>query len=76
MKAEDWFGVALRFVGLIALLYGVRDLLDHLLFRLDYFRLPETSPRYYVVTGLAQIFAGLYLLRGAPHVALRLPRRA
>jgi hypothetical protein len=66
MKAEDWFGVALRFVGLIALLYGVRDLIDHLLYRLGYFSFPETSPRYYVVMGLVQIFAGLYLLRGAP----------
>lgn len=66
MKAEDWFGVALRLVGLIALLHGLRDLVDHLLYRLGYFSFPETSPRYYVVMGLAQVFVGLYLLRGAP----------
>ena len=66
MKVEDWFRLAVRSAGLVVLLYGLRDLVDHLLYRLGYFSFPETSPRYYVVMGLVQFFAGLYLLRGAP----------
>ena len=66
MGAKDWFTLALRVVGVVLLLYGLRDLVDHLLYRLGYFNWPEISPLYYVVTGVAQALAGLYLVRGAP----------
>ena len=66
MRSEEWFALALRVLGVVGLNYGVWNLLDSLLFQLGYFTFPDTSPRYYVVTGLAYLFAGLYLLRGAP----------
>jgi hypothetical protein len=66
MAARDWFVLALRIVGVVLLLYGLRDLVDHLLYRLGYFNWTEVSPLYFVVTGVVQIAAGLYLVRGAP----------
>ncbi len=69
MTARDWFVLALRIVGVVLLLYGLRDLVDHLLYRLGYFSWPEVSPLYYVVMGVAQTAAGIYLVRGAPLLA-------
>jgi hypothetical protein len=66
MGAKDWFTLALRVVGVVLLLYGLRDLFEHLLYRLGYSNWPEVSPLYYIVTGVVQLFAGLYLVRGAP----------
>jgi hypothetical protein len=66
MGVKDWFTLALRVVGVVLLLYGLRDLVDHLLYRLGYFSWPEVSPLYYVVMGVVQTLAGLYLVRGAP----------
>lgn len=66
MTAKDWFEVALRVVGVLALIYGVGYLLDSLLFRLGYFNYPDSSPGYYVINGLFLLIVGLYLLYGAP----------
>ena len=66
MGAKDWFTLALRIVGVVLLLYGLRDLVDHLLYQLGYFNWPDVSPRYFVAVGAIQICAGLYLVRGAP----------
>ena len=68
MKSEEWFVLSLRVIGVVILTLGARDLLDALLFHLGYFSLLESSPRYFVVMGLAYILAGLYLMRGAPHL--------
>ena len=65
MGTKDWFTLALRIIGVVLLLYGLRDLVDHLLYRLGYFSWPEVSPLYYVVMGVVQVLAGLYLIRGA-----------
>ena len=69
MEAEDWFAVALRVVGVVTLVSGLGVLLDSLLFKLGYFFYPDSSPGYYLIVGLAQIVVGMYLARGAPHLA-------
>lgn len=66
MKAVDYFALALRIVGVLMLAYGIRDVVDSLLFKLGYFNYLDSTPSYYVITGLASTIAGLYLLRGAP----------
>lgn len=43
--------------------------------KLGYFTLPDTHPGYYLIYGGAQIFGGLYLIRGAPSlVSFAFPR--
>ena len=69
MRVEDWFAVAVRVVGVVIFIYGLGWLLDSFLFRLGYFNYLDTSPGYYLIVGLAQVLVGLYLVRGAPHLA-------
>ena len=66
MKAEDWFAVAVRVVGVVVLVPGLGLLLDYLLQRLGYFSIADTHPLYYLIFGCAQVMAGIYLIRGAP----------
>ncbi|MCA1615883.1 MAG: hypothetical protein LC800_17635 [Acidobacteria bacterium] len=68
MGAKDWFALALRIAGVVLLLYGLRDLVDHMLYQFGYFNWPDVSPRYFVVLGVVQVCAGLYLVRGAPQL--------
>ena len=68
MRVEEWFALAVRVIGVVITLYGIGYLLDSLLFRLGYFNFPESSPAYYAAAGLSYVFAGMYLIRGAPHV--------
>jgi hypothetical protein len=66
MEVKDWFALAIRVVGIALLLIpGLGTLLDSLLLKLGYFNLPDTQPSYFLVYGVAQIVAGLYLIRGA-----------
>jgi hypothetical protein len=69
MKANEYFVIALRVIGVVWVLYGLRELLDALLLSLGYFTQMDTSPRYYVVGGLFSFLAGLFLIRGAPLLA-------
>jgi len=69
MRVQDWFALAVRIVGFALLLIpGLFSLLDSLLLKLGYYSLPEThtSPGYFVIYGIAQVVAGLFLIRGAP----------
>ena len=68
MRAEEWFALALRIVGVIVLLHGTGYLLDSSLFRLGYFNYPETTPAYYLIAGIAYTVVGLCLIRFAPHI--------
>ena len=66
MRVDEWFALAVRVVGIVLLLIpGLGLLLDGLLFKLGYFNAPDTTPRYYLIYGTAQVVAGLYLIRGA-----------
>lgn len=69
MKADEYFVIALRVIGVVWVLYGLRELLDALLLSLGYFTQLEISPRYYVVGGLFSFLAGLFLIGGAPLLA-------
>jgi len=67
MKAQDWFALAVRIVGIALLLIpGLGTLLESLLLKLGYIILPDTYPAYYLIHGAAQVVAGLFLIRGAP----------
>ena len=68
MSVEQWLGLALRIVGAIVCLYGVGYLVDGALFHLEYFIYADSTVNYYIVVGLLYCAAGIYLLRGAPHV--------
>lgn len=66
MRVQDWFALALRVVGIAVLIPGLGLLLDSLLLKLGYFDAPDTHPAYYLISGAAQVIAGLYLIKGAP----------
>ena len=66
MKTEEWFGLAVRVIGVVALVYGAVYLLEALLFRFGYLNYPESVPGYFLITGLFHLLIGLYLIRGAP----------
>lgn len=68
MLVEDWFALAVRVFGVVTIISGLGVLLDSLLFKLGYFNYADSSPGYYLISGLAQIIIGLYLVRGAPHL--------
>ena len=68
MKAEDWVGVGIRVAGVLIFLSAMGLLLDSLLLKLGYFQYPDTSPAYYLIYGVVQAVAGLYLIRGASFV--------
>lgn len=69
MSVQDWFALAVRIVGVALLLVpGLFSLLDSLLMKLGYYSIPEmyTHPGYFFIHGIAQVVAGLFLIRGAP----------
>lgn len=63
MKPRDLFEAAVRVVGLFALLWGLWDLANAVLFYADYFRNPDMSYRYYLIYGWISIAIGLLLIR-------------
>ena len=65
MKAEDWLRLSLQVVGVLVCFSGFQHLLDSLLLHLGYFTYEDSSPGYFLITGLAYVFVGLYLMRGA-----------
>lgn len=65
LRVEELFGLALRIMGAVLVYYGLHNLLDALLFNLGYFNYPDSSPHYYLVSGLFLTVLGLYLVRGA-----------
>lgn len=69
MRAEEWFTLALRIIGVIIFLYGIGYLLDGSLFKLEFFNFAESSPAYYMIAGISYGIVGLYLMRGASHIA-------
>jgi len=64
MNAPVAFGMTVRVVGLLAFLYGLRQLLSLALILLS---TPDVFPiRYPLAMGAFSIAVGVYLLRGAP----------
>jgi len=68
MRAQDWFALAVRVVGLMTLITGLATLLDGFLLKLGYFTHIESSPAYYTIVGMANLVGGLCLILGAPVV--------
>ena len=65
MTPRELFDVAVRIVGVFALLWGIWDLANAALFYTDYFRSPDMTFRYYLIYGWVSIFTGLFLIRAA-----------
>ena len=68
MKVEEWFALVLKCLGIVIFLYGSGYLLDALLFHLRYFNYPESSPGYYLITGISYCVASLFLVLGTSHI--------
>ena len=68
MKPKEYLALALRIIGVLVILYGIRDLIDFPLGLLGYFTLQRTAYAYYLILGIGYLVVGLYLLRGAPHL--------
>jgi hypothetical protein len=66
IRVEELFALALRIIGLVLLFYGLQGLLDAALFKLGYFNFPDSSPGYYLISGLFCTVLGFYLVNGAP----------
>lgn len=65
MKPKDYFALALRVVGLLIAVDGLRYIVESFLGVLGYFTTQRTSYSFYFIMGMIQFFVGLYLLRGA-----------
>ena len=65
MRAQDWFALAVRVVGLMTLIAGLATLLDGFLLKLGYFTHIESTPAYYTIVGVANLVGGLCLILGA-----------
>ena len=68
MRAKEIFGLILRVVGLLGLLYGGFYLLSCVY---CFTGVPERQgfgAQQYFVAGVVYVAVGLYFLRGAPHI--------
>ncbi len=63
MTPKEWFDVMVRTVGVVAMLFGMWDLVNAALFYTEYFRNPDMTERFYLLFGWANIFIGLSLIR-------------
>lgn len=68
LKPKEYFALAVRIIGVVVTLYGVRYLADFSLGQMGYFTLQKTDYAYYLVLGIGFLIVGVYLLRGAPWV--------
>jgi len=66
MKPRELFGVAVRVIGLLAAANGLSHIINSGLGPLGYFTTQRTAYSFYLIEGIIQLVAGLYLLRGAP----------
>jgi hypothetical protein len=77
MRPQDWFGVAIRTLGVWTLLKAVACALSVIGVQNSWFADSGTNPRYYFYYGLADLAAGLFMFLGADvivGIAYRVPR--
>jgi hypothetical protein len=77
MRPQDWFGVAIRTLGVWTLLKAMAGGLSVIGQQNAWFADSGTNPRYYFYYGLADLAVGLLLLLGADvivGIAYRAPR--
>jgi hypothetical protein len=65
MKPRDAFDIVVKTIGLIAVLNGGLSLLDGIMILTDLANVSHSTPKYWVVRGVLQVFVGLLLLRGS-----------
>ena len=78
MRPQDWFGVAIRTLGVWTLLRAMSYAFSAIGQQNSWFPDSGTSSRYYYYYGLADLAAGLFLLLGADlivGIAYRSPRQ-
>jgi hypothetical protein len=77
MRPQDWFGVAIRTLGVWTLLKAMSYALSAIGQQNSWFPDSGTNSRYYYYYGLADLAAGLFMLLGADlivGIAYRAPR--
>ena len=68
MKPRDCFGVVVRTVGLLLMLFSLFYFIGGVAAAISPSLGRGGTPVYYVAIGGVMILVGLYLLRGAPHL--------
>jgi hypothetical protein len=64
MSPKDWFGIAVRVLGVWTVVEGLRGLVTVLAYRKDLLQSPDLS-EYYLMNRVAELGAGFILMRGA-----------
>jgi hypothetical protein len=67
MSARDAFGLILRVLGLLGVLWGI-FYLGSIVYWLLGTRVPGYTIYHYIAAAFLTLGVGLYLLRGAPHL--------
>jgi hypothetical protein len=62
MKTKEMFALVVRVIGVVCLVYLVRNMVNHLI----HGSLPGDA--LYLVTRIIYVVLGAYLIRGAPHL--------
>jgi len=68
MKPRDCFGVVVRTVGLLLMLFSLFYFYGAVAASVSPALGRGGTPVYYIGIGVVMMFVGLYLLRGAPHL--------
>jgi hypothetical protein len=67
MNAKEAFGLILRVLGIVGVLWGI-SYLTSMVYWLMGKQVPGYSIYHYLVAAVLTLSVGLYFLRGAPHV--------
>lgn len=69
MKPKQAFGLSVRIVGLLLIIFGLVYFLSGIVLVFDPNFKPNLAPAWhYFLDGVVSILISLYLLRGAPHI--------
>ncbi len=68
MSPRHWFGLIVRVLGLLAVVASPFYVLAAIMQSAQAVQMPEASPAGWLIYGVAIAGAGLYMLRGAPHL--------
>lgn len=69
MKPRECFGIIVRTIGLLLLIYGVFEAVSALFIVVDKsYTKPHSQPHIYMIYSTIFNLLSLYLLRGAPHL--------
>jgi hypothetical protein len=77
MKSREIFRIALKIIGFIVLLQGLRNSVEALLVLKGYASLRLSTPQYWAAWAVIKIVVGTYLMMGdTPFISLAFPAKA